>query len=289
MRKICLFVFIFGGFLASNAQLLWKISGNGLKNPSYIFGTHHLIPISFLDSVPELYKSFNACEMIVCELISNNLDATSKIQQAAIMPNHIKMKDLFGDKEYKLVDDELKSVLKFGLTDVAIMNPALILTLYELEVYKKTTGFSDDIKSDTYFQLVGVEKGKKIEGLETVDEQIEILFGNNNFQRQADILHQIVLHKDSSINEMLLVNKLYKAGKIQELVKMAQKTGGSLQFSDTEYYKFADARNLKWFAKLPTMMNQQSCFVAVGAMHLGGNNGLLQLFKNAGYKLTAMY
>ena len=42
-----------------NAQLLWKISGHGLKQNSYLLGTHHLISISFLDSIPGVYPAFN--------------------------------------------------------------------------------------------------------------------------------------------------------------------------------------------------------------------------------------
>jgi len=75
--------------------------------------------------------------VIVGEMVINNIDATAKIQQAAIMPNHVKINDLLNDDEYKLVDNELKSVLKFGLKDVSIMNPSLILTMYEMEIYKK--------------------------------------------------------------------------------------------------------------------------------------------------------
>src|ERR1035437_677815 len=145
MKKKTLLLFsLFLSLSAIHAQLLWKVTGNGLKHPSYLFGTHHLISIQFLDSVPGLFKAFNECDAVVGEMVINNIDATAKIQQAAIMPDHQKIKDLLNDEEYKLVDNELKSVLKFGLKDVSIMNPTLILTMYEMEIYKKLTGFSDD-------------------------------------------------------------------------------------------------------------------------------------------------
>ena len=180
--SLLLFVFIV------QAQLLWRISGNGLKAPSYLFGTHHLIPIPCLDPVPGLYKAFNDCDMVVGEMVMNSLDATAKIQRAAIMPDHIKMKDLLNDSDYVLVDNALKSAFKFGLKELSIMNPTMILTMYEMEIFKKTTGYTDDNQSDSYFQLVAAEKGKKVVGLETVDQQIEILFGNGSLQRQTDVL-----------------------------------------------------------------------------------------------------
>ena len=82
-KTILLLVTLITTFSFSQAQLLWKISGNGLKHPSYLFGTHHLITIQFLDSVPGLFKAFNECETVVGEMVLNNIDVSAKIQQAA--------------------------------------------------------------------------------------------------------------------------------------------------------------------------------------------------------------
>ncbi len=270
------------------SQLLWKISGNGLKQPSYLFGTHHLIPISFLDSVPGLYKAFNASEMIIGEMILSNLDATARMQNAAVMPNHIKMKDLLDESDYVVVDAELKRVLKMGLNDLSILNPSLILTLYEMEIYKQLTGFSDDIKSDSYFQLVGSEKGKKMLGLETIEQQIALLFENGTLQRQANLLVASILQKDETLKDMLALNKLYRAGSIEEMVLQAKKSGDLTQLTEAEYTKIVDERNAEWMTKLPVQMQATSCFIAVGALHLGGEKGLVKLLQKAGFKLTAV-
>ena len=287
MKKNILILFLLSlSLTATQAQLLWKVTGNGLKHPSYLFGTHHLISIQFLDSVPGLFKAFNNCDVIVGEMVINNIDATAKIQQAAIMPNHVKINDLLNDDEYKLVDNELKSVLKFGLKDVSIMNPSLILTMYEMEIYKKLTGFKDESQSDSYFQLVASEKGKKIIGLETVDQQIAILFNNNNLERQADILVETVQKKDSILNEMIQLNKLYKVGKIEELIELSKGKGNITDMTDEEYAKLVDNRNADWMTKLPGLFKESSCFVAVGAMHLGGKKGLIKLLETEGYKVT---
>lgn len=275
-------------FFSVQAQLLWKVSGNGLKHSSYLFGTHHLIPISFLDSVLGLYKAFDNCEIMVGEMVMNNIDATAKIQQAAIMPNHIKMNDLLSDEEYKLVDNELKSVLKIGLKEVSIMNPTLILSLYEIEVLKKYMGVTDDVQSDSYFQLVATEKGKKVVGLETVDQQISFLFGNGSLERQADILVETIQQEDSALMELSHLNRLYKIGKIEELVSLAKHRDKITDMTDEEYAKLVDNRNADWLTKLPKLMQDSSCFIAVGAMHLGGEHGLIKKLQKAGYKVTAM-
>jgi len=289
MKKLILNVsLLFVCFSSLQAQLLWKISGNGLKHPSYLFGTHHLIPLQFLDSVPGLYKAFNSCEMVVGEMVMSNVDATAKIQQAAIMPNHIKMSDLLNEEEYKMIDNELKSVLKMGLKELSIMNPSLILTLYEMEMYKKLTGYKDETQSDSYFQLVATEKGKKVIGLENIDQQIKILFGNGSLERQADILVETIQQKDSILNEIQTLNKLYKLGKIEELIKLSKQKGSITDFSDEEYSVLVDNRNADWITKLPTFFYESSCFIAVGALHLGGEKGLIKLLEKQGYHIKAV-
>lgn len=285
IKKVAfLFVFLISiSFL--QAQLLWKITGNGLKKPSYLFGTHHLIPIDFLDSVPGLFRAFNSCENVVGEMVMNNVDAMGRIQQAAMMPKHIKMKDLFNESEYELVDAELKSTLRFGLKELAMMNPALIVTMYETELYKKQFGFTDNSQTDSYFQLVAAEKGMKVVGLESIDQQIAILFGNTSFQRQADILVETVMNKDSIMQDMKQLNDLYKAGKTDELARLAQKREKVTDMTDAEYARLVDDRNAEWLTRLPALMNEAPNFIAVGALHLGGEKGLVKLLQKAGYKV----
>ena len=287
MKKIIMLFFVLVTYFSlTQAQLLWKIYGNGLTHPSYLFGTHHLIPIQFLDSVPGLFKTFSECETVVGEMVLNNIDASAKIQQAAIMPNHKKISELMNQEEYKLVDNELKATLKFGLKEVSIMNPSLILTLYEMEKNKKLTGLSDDKQSDSYFQLVAEEKDKKVLGLETIDQQIAILFGNGSLERQTSLLVESIRKKNSMLKEMNQLNRLYKAGKLNDLLLLSKGKGEITDMTDEEFKKMVDDRNADWISKLPNMMQKSSCFNAVGALHLPGHNGLLKLLEKKGYKVS---
>jgi uncharacterized protein YbaP (TraB family) len=246
-------------FSFTDAQLLWKISGHGLKKPSYLFGTHHLVPLAFLDSIPGLYKAFNASETVVGEMAVNNIDATSKIQKAAIMPAHLTIKDL--------------------------LNPTLILTLYQAELYKKMISYTDETAADSYFQIVAEEKGKNIIGLETLDKQMEILFGNGSLKRQAEILASSVLQTDSMMQEIVLMNSLYKKGDLQGLYSLSKRKNSAADMTDDEYIKLVDERNFEWLKQLPQLMKNSSCFIAVGALHLAGENGLVEQLRKMGYKV----
>lgn len=272
-------------FSFTDAQLLWKISGNGLKRPSYLFGTHHLISLTFLDSIPGLYKAFNASETVVGEMVVNSIDATSKIQKAAIMPEGTTIKELLDEKQYFNVDSALKSVLRIGLDEMSVLNPTIILTLYQTELYKKVVSYTDETAPDSYFQLVAEEKGKKVIGLETLDKQMEILFGNGSLKRQAEVLASSVLQTDSMMHEIILMNNLYKKGDLQGLHALSKRNNSSADMTDDEYVKLVDERNFQWLKQLPELMKKSSCFVAVGALHLAGENGLVEQLKKMGYKV----
>ena len=289
MKKNILIVFsLFLSLSALQGQLLWKVSGKGLRHPSYLFGTYQLIPIQFLDSVSGLFKAFNECDMVVGEMAINNLDTSGRIRQAAIMPDNTRLNDLLNDEQALVVDNGLKSVLKLGLKDVSIMNPSLILSMYEIEIYKKLTGITDDRQSESYFQLVASEKNKRVAGLETVDQQIAILYGNGTLEHQADMLVNAIQQKDKVINKMIQLHKLYKEGNMDQLVELSKDNHIMSETTDEEFAKLVDNRTIDWVTKLPAFFNQSSCFVAVGAIHLGGKNGLVKQLQKAGYKVKAV-
>ena len=207
------------------------MSGHGLTRPSYLFGTHHLIPVSFPDSVPGLL---------------------------------------------------------IGLKELALMKPAAIRTMYETELYRQHTGFDDDTQFDSYFQQIAARQGKQVIGLESVDMQIALLFGNDDQKQEALLLVETVSHREEGLQEIETLNALYKAGEIDRLVKMAQEQGDPLAMAPEEYDRMVDDRNQAWAEQLPDLMQARPCFIAVGAMHLGGEKGLVQLLRKEGYKVKAV-
>lgn len=285
MKKIILYcLFFIFGISTTQGQLLWKITGNGLKNPSYLFGTHHLIPIQFLDSVPGLYPAFNSAKMVVSEVVLNNLDATPAIRKAALLPDTITIRGLLNQAEYEFVNQELTNTLRMSLDNLNKMHPSLISKLYELELYKKYEHFEENTQSDTYFQLVAAKKGKPIAGLETVEQQVKLLFPEN-IKKETQLLVASIRNKEMLIQEMREMNRLYREGNLDALEVLANQSNKQWNVSEEENKKLIDDRNINWVKQLPDLIKNNSCFVAVGALHLPGNKGLIKLLKNEGYKV----
>ena len=285
MKKIILYcLFFIFGISTTQGQLLWKITGNGLKNPSYLFGTHHLIPIQFLDSVPGLYPAFNSAIMVVSEVVLNNLDATPAIRKAALLPDTITIRGLLNQAEYEFVNQELTNTLRMSLDNLNKMHPSLISKLYELELYKKYEHFDENTQSDTYFQLVAAKKGIPIAGLETVEQQVKLLFPEN-IKKETQLLVASIRNKEMLIQEMREMNQLYREGNLDALEVLANQSNKQWNVSEEENKKLIDDRNINWVKQLPDLIKNNSCFVAVGALHLPGNKGLIKLLKNEGYKV----
>ena len=285
MKKIILYcLFFIFGISTTQGQLLWKITGKGLKNPSYLFGTHHLIPIQFLDSVPGLYPAFNSAKMVVSEVVLNNLDATPAIRKAALLPDTITIRGLLNQAEYEFVNQELTNTLRMSLDNLNKMHPSLISKLYELELYKKYEHFDENTQSDTYFQLVAAKKGIPIAGLETVEQQVKLLFPEN-IKKETQLLVASIRNKEILIQEMREMNRLYREGNLDALEVLANQSNKQWNVSEEENKKLIDDRNINWVKQLPDLIKNNSCFVAVGALHLPGNKGLIKLLKNEGYKV----
>lgn len=286
-----LFLLLLSSFLFLNvqAQLLWEISGNKLKKPSYLFGTHHLVPSTFLDSVPQVYKSFNRSETIVGEIVLSSVDAGSAILKAAMLPQGKTLQDLISTEDFDMIDAELTKVLKIGLKQLSQMQPQFIVTLYVVELYKSQNNIKTDLFLDSYFQLVATEKGKTVVGLETLESQIDLMFNSWSLERQVELMLETFKNKDEQAVKMLELTRKYKAGDLEGLDRLFTANADRTDFTPEEYALMLVNRNEAWLLQLPKLMHESSCFIAVGVGHLTGDKGLIRLLENAGYRLKPIY
>lgn len=285
MKRSLLFAVVMCAWCSTTAQLLWEVSGNGLPYKSYLFGTHHLVSAAYLDSVDGVYRAFNDCRAVVGEVVVDDPTLLKKMTDGARMPNYITMRELFSDSDYVRVDSALRSVLGMGLSELAGLKPAMISNLYALELYRRQSPEqSDDWQLDSFFQQVAAQKNIPVVGLETVDDQIALLYNAQTLQRQAFLLVGAVEQSDGTA-EMAHMNQLYRQGDLDGLLALYNSDTTRYALTQQEKFGMLDERNDTWARRLPTLMHERPCFVAVGALHLAGENGLIALLRKAGYKV----
>jgi len=269
-------------FLISvHAQLLWKVSGNGLSKPSYLFGTHHLIEKEQIRDFDKILTLSGQADAVVGEMdMTDMASIQSKIMQGAMMQSK-NIRDMISAEDYVLIDSEFKQLLGAGLDQLGAFKPMMLETMYGVLVYLKSQNISKQPEGvDVLFQKKARENNKKVIGLETIEQQSAILFDSLPLNRQAEILVKSVKEKQKGIDLLKRLNEYYIAGDLQQLLALDKEDD---DLTTEEKKPMYDNRNNNWMKQLPVLMTKQSCFIAVGCLHLVGETGLIVQLRKAGY------
>ena len=270
--------------LTSNAQLVWKISGNGIKKPSYILGTHHGCPFTYCDSIPGLMKAFDKVDNIIGEINMIEFSEMSpermqKMQTMMMMPADTSLLSLFSTEEAAKVNEWLGKKMGASLEMLSVMKPMTIMvTVQNKEMMEVIPEIATMTTIDKYMQTLGQWKGKTIGELETADYQMELLYGNS-LEEQADALLEMIDHGDSKGLLQQLTNA-YKSQNLDTLWKVFQE-----QMTGYEYDAIVKVRNLNWEKQMKELLPKQSTLFVVGAGHLPGESGMINLLREAGFKV----
>lgn len=299
MKKILLaLAIVFLGCTASQSQLLYRVSGNGLKAPSYIVGTYHLAPSTFADSIPGLRTAFAACERVYGEvdmLETLKPENAAKMQQAMMLPEGKTLSTLLGKEELDRLNALLRELMGVDMTNEAVasqldkLSPMVLETQLTLLVYLKkaqTVDISDMI--DTWFQREAVKDGKRVGGLETADFQMEVLYGAP-LDEQVKGLMCFVDHYQDMVEMAEFITAAYFAQDLEQLEELnLEEQEGTCAASPEDNDKLIYDRNADWVKKMPDIMSEKPTFFAVGAFHLCGERGVLHLLEAQGYTIEGI-
>jgi len=270
--------------LTSNAQLVWKISGNGIQKPSYILGTHHGCPFTYCDSIPGLMKAFDKVDNIIGEInmiefAEMSPERMQKMQAMMMMPADTSLLSLFSTEEAAKVNEWLGKKMGASLEMLSVMKPMTIMvTVQNKEMMEVIPEIATMTTIDKYMQTLGQRKGKTIGELETADYQMELLYGNS-LEEQADALLEMIGRRNSK-ELMHQLTDAYKSQNLDTLWEIFQE-----QMTGYEYDAIVKVRNLNWEKQMKELLPKQSTLFVVGAGHLPGEYGMINLLREAGYKV----
>lgn len=299
MKKICSMLLLLLAAITVQAQLLWKVSGNGLQKPSYIIGTYHLAPVSFTDSIKGLKAAMDATEQVYGELVMADLTSPEnmqKMQTAMLLPDGQTLDKLFTADEMTRINALVKSVLGVDMTNPMVAQQLGKLTPYALQVQlgvliylKKHPGFNPNEGFDSYFQKEAAAKGKGVGGLETFDFQINTLYKSATMERQKQLLLCMADNLEFTEEQTENVVKAFFTQDLDGIEKaMDAKLNNTCDGTPEEKETLIYSRNDNWMKQMPEIMKQKGTFFAVGAGHLPGERGLLAQLKKAGYTVEGI-
>ncbi|HVF96448.1 MAG TPA: TraB/GumN family protein [Flavisolibacter sp.] len=266
---------------ATQNTLLWRISGNGLAKPSYLFGTMHMLCADDIVLSDSLKTAIRGSDNVYLELEMDNIFEMLGAMQHMNMKGDTTLSDLLTKDEYKKVKayfEDKVSLLPFSMLEG--MKPLFTASLL---AEGQSANCDKMIAMEQLIMQEAKEVDKKIKGLETMDFQLSI-FDKIPYKYQAKQLYQMVAHvKDSADGEEIVaLTNAYRNQQLEKLEEMTKKEDmGMKNFTEVLLY----SRNEAWAKKLQTLLPGKSLVVAVGAGHLPGQRGVINLLRRAGYKV----
>jgi len=269
--------------------LLWKISGNGLEQPSYIFGMHHLFPFSFLDSIAGVKQAFATSEQMIGELVMSDMAALGdEVQKAGMMPQDTTWQMLLSADDYLSLDQQLTAVFGAGLQAFGMLKPSMVNMIYTRSFFQKIfPEINQNEVFDIWFQQQAANRGIPVIGLETAQDQIAVLFEITSLKRQANDLLCALKNVDHTEMVARKLNHLYRSADLNGLYEMFNEEG-PCPSSAEQQVALNEARNKRWLEQLPSLMSDKPSFIAVGCLHLVGEVGLLVGLELLGYTVEAV-
>lgn len=289
MKKLVLSLVALCAVLSMNSQVLYKISGNRIKGDSYIMGTHHLAPISILDSIEGFSSAINDVDAIYGEIEQSEMTSPAsqqKMMMVAMAPTDSTISKIFTKEQYDSIDNIVK---KYSGGQVALnmfepMKPAMVSQqIALLMTMQAIPGFNPMQQLDSQVQAIGLQAGKELKGLESIDFQLNLLYGKSIATQAEDLLETI--RKEAELAPFSI--ELYHAYMNQDIEKVYElMRSPKMGMKSEEEQEMVISRNENWANQLQSILPNKSVFVCVGAGHLPGEKGLLNLLLQAGYTIT---
>ncbi|RYY58285.1 MAG: TraB/GumN family protein [Chitinophagaceae bacterium] len=268
-------------------SLLWKVSGNGITRPSYIFGTIHMIckdDAALSDSMKRIIR--DADEVYFEVDLDNMMEMVGMMKQMK-MKGDTTLKDLLAEKDYATVKEyfsQHSGMLPFSLLET--YKPILAASVLQQGSFKcESTAMEQVIMTEAK------KHNKKILGLETMGYQASVL-DEIPYKVQADQLLSYIQDEnngtaDSSAAESNReFDEMMQAYREQDIAKlesvMMKSDVGISAYTDVLLYK----RNYNWIEKMKQLLPAKQLLIAVGAGHLPGEKGVISLLRKAGYTVT---
>lgn len=286
--------------VSMNGQLLYKISGNGLEKPSYIIGTHHLANVGFVEKINGVKEALTETDQVYGELkwdALTNPDSLKAMQEVMMLPEGKTLKDILTADQYKRLDAFMTAKLGAGMSNPTVaaqmgkLSPMALVTQFQVLLYMMNHMGEFDPSStfDQYFQAQAQKNNLPCGGLETVAFQAQVLYKDQTLERQVEQLMCLIDNEQFNAQMMEEMSKAFYAQDLDALKKaMDVKLGTSCDSTPEEEATLIDNRNADWLTKMPAIMAQKPTLFAVGAGHLPGPKGVLNLLRQAGYKVEGV-
>ena len=257
-------------------SLIWQISGNGLQKPSYLFGTIHVICKDDYIWTQAMNKSLEKSEKVCFEMDTDDPSVMMAVAAGMIDKSGKKLADYFTPEQYKLVKQYIKDSVGMDISMLEQMKPIFLQTLLDVKI---SVGCSDPVYYEDSIGKTATKENKEILGLETAEEQLAVLQTlpvDTVIKEILEVIEGKSADTKNEYDQLIAAYRQQDLPRLYELIKKSEDAGNDMA-------PLLDDRNKKWIARMSNKMKISSVFFAVGAGHLYGENGVINLLKKDGY------
>jgi uncharacterized protein YbaP (TraB family) len=274
--KLALFILLTFVSFASQAQLLYKIQGKDLQKPSYIYGTIHIMPKKQFAISESITTALKECDALVME-VDINMDLKTQIDaaQRSLLPDGKTIADITSAENAQKIRQFCIDSLHWKESKYVRMSrltPFFLSSIILQDLIGKSKSFEVELNKLA-------EKNKMTTlGLETIQMQMNLV-NDVPYEEQIKLLLEGLTTNNSEYNTMLNCYLKQDLNKLGELMNNAE-------LSPEFNANFLVKRNQNWIPQISKMVQDKPIFIAVGAGHLPGEQGVLKLLQEAGYTVS---
>lgn len=257
--------------------LLWEISGNGLQHPSYLFGTIHMICKENFTFSEVAKQKFNISKQVYLELDMDDPQLQAVMMGLMQLPDKQTLKNKLGESNFNKLDSFIKKEMNMNLTVFDRFKPMMVMSLLAQRLLSCAAMESYEMN---FVKMAGEQK-KELLGLERVEDQVAVFDAIPDSLEIRSIMN-MVNDFESQKKEFSRMSTLYKAQDIESLYQLMAESPEMMGSQEL----LLDRRNRNWIPVMESAMKNSPIFFAVGAGHLAGSQGVLELLRKKGYKLN---
>ncbi|HEU4555063.1 MAG TPA: TraB/GumN family protein, partial [Chitinophaga sp.] len=258
-------------------SLLWKISGNNMMQPSFLYGTMHMMCEKDFKFPPGVITALQATQQLYLELNMDDSTMLRQMQQLLLMPEDYSLKKLFAPEDYRQLNDYLKKTIG---VDAALFDRMKPMALTSLLTVKLLLPCTQPFSIEKELLKNAKAQQKSIAGLETLEDQMAV-FDSIPDKEEAAALVDMLRHPDEERAQFDSLLHAYQRQDIQQLYNLTVSSKDIGPFRDI----LLDRRNARWIPLITQQIQATPTFFAVGAGHLGGPNGVIALLRRQGYRV----
>ena len=269
-----------GKILAQGNSLLWRISGNNLTHPSYLYGTMHSSDPRVFHFADSVWASFETCDAFAMEVVIDE-SVQSSLLTNIFMSGNTTIRSLLTMAQYDSLQRFAIRNASINISDFDRMKPVYVAMMLEMLAGGDSFVNSPDPFLDQFLANAAGKQNKEVKGLETAGEQMAV-FDAMTYTDQAQLLMKTVRDYSSDTLEYERMVQYYLSNDLSQMMEFENDMG----IPDSLYEALITQRNIRMARRIDTMIQLSSTFIAVGAGHLGGPGGLVNLLREKKYTVV---